>query len=99
MTVPGFGDIGGPLWKALEGIEDDVIEFAGEIREKLIDWAAAVTHGELSLPELKDLLEGEKALLEMTALQKKVETKVLLNTLKGNLIDALLEAVKGRIEK
>ena len=91
MTVP---NISSPLWEALEDLEDDFIELAGEIRGKLIDWLAAVARGELSLPELKDLLEGEKALLEMTALQKKVETKVLLNTLKSNLIDELVEAVK-----
>ena len=91
MTVPNVAD---PFWKALEDLEDDFMALANEMRGRLIDWTAAVAHGELSLNELKDLLEGEKALLEMTALQKKVETKVLLNELKRNLIDALLRVVK-----
>ena len=94
MTVPDFGDIGGPLWEAFGDLEDDFMELADNIRGKLIDWSAAVGRGELSLDELKDLLEGEKALLELTALQKKVETKVLLNTLKRDLIDTLIEAVR-----
>ena len=91
MTVPNVAD---PFWKALEDLEDDFMLLADEMRGKLVDWAAAVAHGRMSLDELKELLEGEKALLEMTALQKKVETKVLLNELKRNLIDALLEVVK-----
>lgn len=91
MTVPNIED---PFWDALENLEDDFTELAGQIRGKLIDWTTAMARGELSLDELKSLLEGEKALLEMTALQKKVETKVLLNTLKGNFIDTLIEAVK-----
>ncbi len=94
MMTSGFKDIEDPFWGALGNLEDDFMELAGEIRGKLIDWTAAVARGKLSLDELKDLLEGEKALLEMTALQKKVKTKVLLSALKGNLIDELLEAVK-----
>ncbi|KKL09691.1 hypothetical protein LCGC14_2563320 [marine sediment metagenome] len=94
MTVPDFGDIGGPLWEAFGDLEDDFMELADDIRGKLIDWSAAVARGDLSLDDLRNLLEGEKALLELTALQKKVETKVLLNALKGNLIDTLIEAVK-----
>ena len=94
MTTTGFNDIEDPFWQALGNLEDDFMELAGEMRGKLIDWTAAVARGKLSLAELKELLEGERDLLEMTALQKKVETKVLLNALKGNLIDELLEAVK-----
>ena len=86
-------------------IEDAIEDLLGDLeveidgllipmRSKLLDWAAAVARGKLSLEEFKELLEGEKALLEMTALQKKVETKVLLNTLKGNLINTLIEVVK-----
>ena len=91
MTVP---NISSPLWEALEDLEDDFIELAGEMRGKLIDWLAAVARGELSLDDLRNLFEGEKVLLEMAALQKKVETTVLLNTLKSNLIDTLIETVK-----
>ncbi|KKM99964.1 hypothetical protein LCGC14_1142580 [marine sediment metagenome] len=94
MTAPNFHDIRDPFWKALEDLEDDFMLLVDEMRGKLVDWGAALIRGELSPDELKELLEGEKALLEMTALQKKVETKVLLNELKGNLIDALIEVVK-----
>ena len=94
MTASEFDGIEDSFWQALGNLEDDFMELAGEIRGKLIDWTAAVANGKLSLDELRDLLEGERDLLEMTALQKKVETKVLLNTLKRNLIDELLEAVK-----
>jgi hypothetical protein len=94
MTGP---NIAHPLWSALEDLEDDFMKLASEIRGKLIDWTAAVARGELSLDELKELLEGEKALLEMTALQKKVETKVLLNEMKKNLIDALIGVVKEKL--
>ena len=94
MTVPDFGDIRRPFWEALEDLEDDFREMADEIRGKLIDWGAALIRGELSLGELRSLLEGEKELLEMTALQKKVETKVLLNTLKKDLIETLIGVVE-----
>ncbi len=91
MTTP---NISNPLWSALEDLEDDFMELAGEIRRKLIDWTAAVARGELSLDELKELLEGERGLLAMTMLQKKVETKTLLNTLRGNLLDTMIEVVE-----
>ena len=78
----------------LESLEDDFMEMADEIRGKLIDWIAAVTRDELSLNELVALLEGEKALLEMIALQKKVETRVLLNTLRRDLVEKLVEIVR-----
>ena len=94
MTGPNFGDIRQPFWEALENLEDDFRELADEIRGKLIDWGAALIRGELSPGELKELLEGEKALLEMTALQKRVETKVLVNTLKQNLLEELVEIVR-----
>jgi hypothetical protein len=95
MTAPTiFDDVKNPLWEALESLEDDFMELAREIRGKLVDWSAATARGELSLDELKELLEGEKALLEMTALQKKVETKVLLDTLKRDLIETLIGVVE-----
>ena len=96
MTVPNF-DISESLFRALEDLEYEIMELAGTLRGDLIDWLAAAAKGELSLGELKELLEGEKALLEMTALQKKVETKVLLNTLKRDLLDALIGVVKGAL--
>ena len=97
MTVPDFGDIRRPLWKALEDLEDDFMELTYKMRWKLTEWGAALIRGELSLDELKELLEGEKALLEMTALQKKVETKVLLNTLKKDLIETLIGVVEKEL--
>ncbi|KKK71169.1 hypothetical protein LCGC14_2916630 [marine sediment metagenome] len=94
MTAFDFGDIRKTFWKALEDLEDDFMELTDEMRGKLTEWGAALIRGELSLGELRSLLEGEKALLEMTALQKKVETKVLLNTLKKDLIETLIGVVK-----
>ena len=94
MTVPDFGDIRSTLWSALEDLEDNFMEMTDELRGKLVEWNAAAARGELSLGELRSLLEGEKELLEMTALQNKVETKVLLNTLKKDLIETLIGVVK-----
>lgn len=82
------------LFGMLEELEDEVIKLLGDLRGKLIDWLAAAARGEMTLDELEELLEGEKALLEMSALQKKVETKVLLNTLKRDLLDNLAGAVR-----
>ncbi len=87
-----------------DAIDDLLVDLEVEIdgllistRSKLLDWAAAVARDKMSLDEFKELLEGEKALSEMTVLQKKVETTVLLNTLKGNLIDTLIEVVKKAV--
>lgn len=82
------------LFEALEGLEDEIIALLGDLRGKLIDWLAAAARGDLSLEELEELLQGEKALLEMTVLKKKVETKVLVSTLKQNLLEGLVEIVK-----
>ena len=92
MTIPNAAI--SDLWKALEELEDELMDLASALRGNLADWLTAVSRGELSLDELEALLEGEKALLEMRVLKKKVETKVLVSTLKSNLIDTLIEAVK-----
>ncbi len=89
-----ISSINNPFWDVLADLKDDLEEMTSKMSRKMIDWTTAMIRGDLSLDELKDLLEGERDLLEMTALQKRVETKVLLNTLKRNLIDELLEAVK-----
>ncbi len=95
MTAPNFGLENG-IDNVLADLEEELRDFVHDIRVRVVEWLAALAKGELSLDELKELLEGEKALLEMTALQKKVETKVLLNTLKRDLFAALIEAVRKR---
>ena len=87
-------DIEDAIDDLLTDLEIEIDDLLISTRSKLLDWAAAVARGKMSLDEFKELLEGEKALLEMTVLQKKVETKVLLNTLKGNLIETLIGVVK-----
>ena len=82
------------LFEALEGLEDEIIVLLGDLRGKLIDWLAAAARGDLSLGELEALLQGEKEILKMTVLKKKVETKVLVSTLKQNLLEGLVEIVK-----
>ena len=93
MTAPD-PNVQNELFGAIEDLEDDLGALLRDLRDIMISWASAAARGELSLDELKSLLEGEKALLEMTALQKKVETKVLLNTLKRDLIETLIGVVK-----
>lgn len=82
------------LFETLEELEDELIALLGDLRGKLIDWLAEAARGDLTLGELEALLEGEKALLEMTVLKQKVETKVLVNTLKQNLLEGLVGIVR-----
>lgn len=96
MTGPNF-DLENSIDDVLADLEDEFTELLHDIRVRIEAWLAALAQGALSPDELKELLEGEKALLEMTALKKKVETKVLLNTLKRDLIDALIGIVKGKL--
>lgn len=96
----------GPNRITLNNVEFDLEGFASEIEDELRDvveavldrsraWTAAVIAGDLSLEEFKDLIEGEKDLLEMSALQKSVEAKVLAGTLKNALLEKLVEIVGG----
>ena len=82
------------LFEALEGLDDDIIQLLDDLRRKLLNWLAEAAQGNLTLGELETLLEGEKALLEMQVLKKKVETKVLVNTLKQNLLEELVGIVR-----
>ncbi len=97
MTAPDFFDLQDEIEDAILDLENEVDESLIGMRDKLTDWATAVGRGELSPAELKELLEGEKALLEMTALKKKVETKVLANTMKKNLIETLIGIVREKL--
>ena len=64
MTAFDWGDIGDPLWEALEDLEDDFMEIADGLRGRLVEWSAAAARGELSLDELKELLEGALEVLQ-----------------------------------
>ena len=87
----------GPLWEALEELEDDVMATVDDLREKVRTWTLALVDGDLSAAELVELIKGEKELLEMMVQQQKLETKILLGTLKKNLLEKLLEILAKKI--
>ena len=76
-------------------IEDELADVITAVLDRTRQWVAAVISGDLSLDEFKDLVEGEKDLLEMSALQKSVEAKALAGTLKNALLNKLVEIVGG----
>ncbi|KKK54606.1 hypothetical protein LCGC14_3083040, partial [marine sediment metagenome] len=47
MTIPNAAI--SDLWKALEELEDELMDLASVLRGNLADWLTAVSRGELSL--------------------------------------------------
>ena len=99
MTPPTLQEIEDAIEEKLESLFDQVSAeletVIGDMEERVRGWLAAVVTGDLSPEEFKELVEGEKALLEMTVLQKSVNAKALANTIKN----VLLETVLGTVER
>ena len=87
-----------PLIAAASRVEEiHFTDYLDSNLEEVRKWLAAVVAGDLSLDEFKELVEGEKALVEMTLLQKGVSAKVLANTFKNFVLDKVLEVVEEKL--
>ncbi len=102
MTGPDMGKIKdefeAKLEEFLEQVGDDVEPFIDDVGEKARTWIAAIAAGDLSVEEFRELVEGERALLEMLVLQQRVNTKVLVNVFKRFVLETLEEVVTTFVE-
>ena len=95
-TVEQIEDLVGEKLDELVGqLEDELDAIGDAFTAKTREWVSAVVAGDLSLGEFKDLVEGEKALLEMSLLQKGVEAKAFANAIKSIILEKLLEVVEA----
>ena len=95
-TVEQIEDlVGEKLDELVRQLEDELEAIGDAFTAKTREWLSAVAAGDLSLDEFKELVEGEKALLGMSLLQKGVEEKAFANAIKGVILEKLLEVVEA----
>ncbi len=103
MTQLDFGEIEKEVEEQLESFFEaatDEIEKAIEaVEERMRSWIAAVVNGELSLEEFRELVEGEKDLAVLSALQQTVTAKGIAGALKNTVLEKVLEVVTGFVEE
>ena len=87
------------LEEFLEQVGDDIEPFIDDVGEKARTWIAAFAAGDLSIDEFKELVAGERALLEMLVLQQKVNTKMLVNVIKRFVLETLEDVVTSFVEE
>jgi len=83
------------LEKLFGEVTDELDAVLGDIEERVRGWLAAVVSGELSLEEFKGLVEGEKDLGVMLALEKEARAKEFANGIKNVLLETVVETVEG----
>ena len=81
----------------IKHLGDELEDIIDTVEERVRGWVAAVVSDDLSLDEFKSLVEGEKELVEMAALQQKVSAKVLANVFKNLVLEKLVEVVEGKL--
>lgn len=103
MTPPTLEEVEDAIEKKLDGLFEQLSEefetVLNEAEARVDVWIAAVVSGDLSLDEFRDLVEGEKEILELEVLHKTVSAKALTNTIKNFVLEQLVAAVEGVLEK
>ena len=98
MTPPTLEEVEDAIEEKLDGLFKQLSEELGaaldEAEARISGWIAAVVSGDLSLDEFRDLVEGEKEILELEVLHKAVSAKRLTNTVKNFVLEQLVAVVE-----
>lgn len=102
MTPPTLEEVEDAIEKKLDGLFEQLSEefetVLNEAEARVDVWIAAVVSGDLSLDEFRDLVEGEKEILELEVLHKTVSAKALTNTIKNFVLEQIVAAVETVLE-
>lgn len=77
--------------------KEDIFEFVNGSKVKLERWTLLLANGEISLDDYQWLVESQKDLLTMKALEKAGISKISLGHFKNKVVNTLVDIVKGLI--
>ena len=70
---------------------DDATFFAADARDDLEEWTAALSRGDLSEDDFKDLLAAQKAVFQMNALTQEGIALASIQRFRDGLLDLVLK--------
>ncbi|WP_375587729.1 hypothetical protein [Flagellimonas aurea] len=77
--------------------KEDIVEFVNGSKVKLERWTLLLANGEISLDDYQWLVESQKDLLTMKALEKAGISKISLGHFKNKVVNTLVDIVKGLV--